>query len=75
VGLLRLVPPSAQVSPFYRTISEYALLDNGWVFNAAVLTLAAGSAAILAALLARRQARPVVAGHPLGGGRTGAGHL
>jgi hypothetical protein len=58
VGLLHLVPPSAAVSPVRRTISEYALLENGWVFNAAVLGLAAGSAGILAALLAHRLLRP-----------------
>jgi hypothetical protein len=58
IGLLHLVPPSSALSPVRRTISEYALLETGWVFNTAVLALAAGSAAILAALLTHRLVRP-----------------
>jgi hypothetical protein len=49
VGVLHVVPPSDAVSPVSRTISEYALLDNGWVFVTAVGILAAGSAAVLVA--------------------------
>ena len=49
VGVLHVVPPSDAVSPVSRTISEYALLDNGWVFVTAVGVLAAGSAAVLVA--------------------------
>ena len=51
VALMHVVGPSAQVSLVRRTISEYALLDNGWVFNVAVLMLAAGSFAVLLAVL------------------------
>jgi hypothetical protein len=54
VAVLHVVPPSADVSPVRRTISEYALLDNGWVFDLAVLTLAAGSVAVLVALVGAR---------------------
>jgi hypothetical protein len=54
VALLHVVPPSAYVNPVRRTISEYALLDNGWVFDLAVLTLAAGSIAVLVALVGAR---------------------
>jgi hypothetical protein len=51
VGVLHLVPPSSRLDPHTRTISEYALLSNGWVFDAAVLAIAAGSAAAVSALL------------------------
>jgi hypothetical protein len=47
LGVLHVVEPSSRVSPVRRTISEYALLDNGWVFDVAVLMLAAGSLAVL----------------------------
>jgi hypothetical protein len=53
VGLLHVVPPSARVNPMRRTISEYGLLETAWVFNTALLVLAAGSAAVLASLVAR----------------------
>ncbi|GAA4935337.1 DUF998 domain-containing protein [Actinoplanes utahensis] len=52
---LHLLPPSADLDWSRRTVSQYALMPNGWAFDAAVLLLAAGSAAILAAL--RRTAR------------------
>jgi hypothetical protein len=58
VGLLHVVPPSAHVSPVRRTISEYALLESAWVFNLALLVLAAGSAAVLAALVGAQIVRP-----------------
>jgi hypothetical protein len=51
VALMHVIGPSARVSLVRRTISEYALLDNGWVFNLAVLALAAGSFAVLLAML------------------------
>ena len=54
LGVLHVVPPSSQLDPARRTISQYALLDNGWVFDVAVLVLAAGSLAILAALVCVR---------------------
>lgn len=53
-GLLHLLPPSAELDWTRRTISHYALLSNGWQFDAATLLLAAGSAAVLAALLRAR---------------------
>ncbi|WP_345725847.1 DUF998 domain-containing protein [Cryptosporangium minutisporangium] len=49
-ALLHLVPPSAALGWTRRTISSYALLSNGWVFDVATLLLAAGSLAVLAAL-------------------------
>jgi len=62
VAILHVVPPSSELSPTRRTISHYALLPNGWVFDLAVLTLAGGSAAVLAALLAGGLLRPVSVG-------------
>jgi hypothetical protein len=49
---LHFVSPSAEVDWARRTISQYALLENGWWFDAATLLLAAGSVAVL--LAARR---------------------
>ncbi len=48
VGLLHVLHPS--VSPVRRTISEYALGDNAWLFNTAVLLVVAGSIATTLAL-------------------------
>ncbi|SHN46585.1 DUF998 domain-containing protein [Cryptosporangium aurantiacum] len=49
-GALHLLPPSAQLDWSRRTISHYALLSNGWLFDLATLLLAAGSLAVLVAL-------------------------
>jgi hypothetical protein len=53
---LHVVPPSAQLDPIRRTISQYAAMETGWVFNVAVLALAVGSVAILGALVSARLA-------------------
>jgi hypothetical protein len=53
-ALMHLTGPSALLDPKRHTISAYALQDNGWQFNAAVLVLAAGSVAALAALVGAR---------------------
>jgi hypothetical protein len=53
-ALMHLQGPSALLDPKRHTISAYALQDNGWQFNAAVLVLAAGSLAALAALVGAR---------------------
>jgi hypothetical protein len=50
VGLLHVIDVG-QVDPVRRTISEYALRDHGWMFDAGVLALAAGSVAVLVALV------------------------
>ena len=42
---------SGDVDPVRRTISEYALRDLGWMFDTGVLALAAGSVAVLIALV------------------------
>jgi hypothetical protein len=49
-GVLHVLPPSAELDWSRRTISQYALLSNGWAFDAATLLLAGGSLAILVAL-------------------------
>jgi hypothetical protein len=51
IGSLHVTGPSAELDPMRRTISQYALLETGDVFNAAVVVLAAGSAATLLALI------------------------
>lgn len=51
IGALHVTGPSAELDPMHRTISQYALLETGNVFNAAVMVLAAGSAATLLALI------------------------
>ncbi|MDT7558237.1 MAG: hypothetical protein QOI68_2707, partial [Pseudonocardiales bacterium] len=51
VLLLHVLPPSNQIDPMTRTISQYALGTNGWMFDVGVLALAAGSMAILAGLV------------------------
>jgi hypothetical protein len=51
VLLLHVLPPSNQVNPMTRTISEYALGANGWMFDVGVLALAAGSMLVLAGLV------------------------
>lgn len=52
LGLMHLVGPSSRVDPVRRTISEYALLEGGWLFDVAVVGIALGSAAVLGALVA-----------------------
>jgi len=42
---------AGDVDPVRRTISEYALRDLGWMFDTGVLGLAAGSVAVLIALV------------------------
>lgn len=51
IGLLHLLPPSNTLNPLSRTISEYALLGNGWLFVLGVVALAVGSALVLQALV------------------------
>jgi Protein of unknown function (DUF998) len=50
VGLLHIIDAD-RVDPVRRTISEYALRDNGWMFDTGVLALAVGSVAVLIALV------------------------
>jgi hypothetical protein len=49
-GYLHVAGPTATISPYRRTISQYALTEAAPAFNAAVLLLAAGSVATMLAL-------------------------
>lgn len=50
IGILHVVPPTSQISPLTRTISEYGLTSLSWAFNLAVLAVAGGTVAIGVAL-------------------------
>ena len=54
IGFLHLVEPSRSLDPLSRTISEYALLSNGWIFNWGVLLLAFASVLVLLAMIVRQ---------------------
>ena len=56
IGVLHLLPLTAGISSVRQTISEYALTEVGWMFNAAVIATAASSGAVFFALLLTRQA-------------------
>ena len=59
---LHVVPPTSATSPWRRTISEYAYSSLGWVFNAGVVAVAAGSLLIAASLWTTRTVRPLSVG-------------
>lgn len=59
MGLLQLLPPTDDISPVRRTISEYALSENKWIFDLSVGMVAAGSACAFLALVRHRLMRPV----------------
>ncbi len=52
--VLHLLPPTSDISPVRRTISEYAHTDGKWLFDLAVLLIAAGSAATFAEIARRK---------------------
>lgn len=56
IGVLHLLPLTAGISSVRQTISEYALTEVGWMFNAAVIATAASSGAVFFALLLTGQA-------------------
>lgn len=64
IAALHLVGPGRGISPVRRTISEFQLTDVRWVFDAAVLLVAAGGAVVLS-----------LAARVLGGRRLGTGLL
>jgi uncharacterized protein DUF998 len=53
IGLLHVIPPSSQVSALRRTISEYALLSDAWVFNLGVIALVVASLAAVVSLVSQ----------------------
>lgn len=54
---LHLMPPTDRISPIRRTLSQYALSPNKWIFDLAVLLVAIGSALAFGELLRRRLVR------------------
>jgi len=54
VLLLQFVPPTNGINPIRRTISEYGLTSNKWVFDLALVLVAFGSATAFAGLIRRR---------------------
>ena len=55
---LHVVPPTNEINVVRRTLSEYALGPNKWVFDLAVLLIALGSALGFVAMVRHRQVRP-----------------
>lgn len=53
IGLLHVMPGSRLLNPLSSTISEYALLTDGWIFDSSVILLAVASALVLTALVVR----------------------
>lgn len=51
LAALHVLPPSSDKDPWSRTISEYALMGNAWVFVTGVLVLAASSALLVGCLV------------------------
>ncbi|SFI66449.1 DUF998 domain-containing protein [Amycolatopsis sacchari] len=54
VLLLQFLPPTNEISPLRRTISEYGLSANKWIFNVALLLVALGSGVLFAVHALRR---------------------
>jgi hypothetical protein len=48
---LHVLPPTNEISPLRRTLSQYALTSNKWLFDVAVLLVAVGSALAFAAVV------------------------
>lgn len=48
---LHVLPPSRDKDPWSRTLSEYALMGNAWLFVVGVLILAASSAVLIGCLV------------------------
>ena len=56
---LHVVPPTNEISPVRRTLSQYALGPNKWIFDIGVLLVALGSVLAFAELVRRRLVRPL----------------
>jgi hypothetical protein len=63
---LHVLPPTDEISPLRRTLSQYALGPNKWVFDLGVLLVAVGSALAFAELIRRGLVRPLSAPVVLG---------
>jgi hypothetical protein len=53
MGALQLLPPTSAINPIRRTISEYALSSNKWLFDLSVVLVALGSATAFYTLVRR----------------------
>lgn len=53
IGVLHFLPASRVLNPLSSTISEYALLPNGWLFNSGVIILSVSSVLVLTAMMVR----------------------
>ena len=62
VLVLHVVPPTSRLDPIHETISAYGLTDIGWVFNGAVVLLAASSALLVVAVVLDRQLKAISVG-------------
>src|SRR6266536_3788318 len=64
--VLHVIPPTDEISPLRRTLSQYALTSNKWLFDVAVLLIALGSVLAFAAVVVAGRlpfyAGPVVLG-------------
>jgi hypothetical protein len=56
--VLHVVPPTNEISPVRRTLSQYALSSNKWLFDVAVLLVALGSLLCFAAVVRHRGVAP-----------------
>jgi hypothetical protein len=55
---LHVIPPTDEISPLRRTLSQYALTSNKWLFDGAILLIALGSALGFAAMVRHRGVAP-----------------
>lgn len=63
---LHMVPPTSEIDPYRRTLSQYALGPGKWAFDLSVLLIASGSVLALYALVRERVLRAWSGGVVLG---------
>lgn len=63
---LHVIPPTDEISPVRRTLSQYALTSNKWLFDVAILLIALGSALGFVAMVRQRGVAPYSAAVLLG---------
>ncbi len=63
---LHLLPPTSDITPVHRTLSEYALTSSAWAFDLAVIALAVSSVAVLVGAVLVRRIGPLSAGTVFG---------
>ena len=56
--VLHVIPPTNEISPVRRTLSQYALTSNKWLFDVAVLLVALGSVLGFVAVVRHRGVAP-----------------